>query len=151
MDQMVEKKLTEFLAAQNLLSLATISEEGTPYAATVTYVSEGTTLYFMTDSRTRKMVNIAKNPQISYTVDEPYGADWSKIQGVQIEGKAIVVTEEKELTKARTLLSQKFPQFGQMMANMPPNPHVVLVKLVPATGFFLDNSLGFAHRDELKF
>jgi len=151
MDQAVEKKLAGFLTTQKLLSLATISEKGTPYSATVTYVSEGTTLYFMTDSRTRKMANIAKNPQISYTVDEDYNADWSKIQGVQMEGKAVVVTDKAELQKIQALLMQKFPQFARMMADMPPNTNAVLVKLIPASGSFLDNSLGFGHRAELKF
>lgn len=151
MDQNVEKKLAGFLTAQKLLSLATVSEEGKPYATTVTYVSEGATLYFMTDSRTRKMVNIAKNPQIAYTVDEGYNADWSRIQGVQMEGKASVVKDDAERQRIQALLTQKFPQFAQMMANMPPNPNAVLVKLIPVSGFFLDNSLGFGHRHELKF
>jgi uncharacterized protein YhbP (UPF0306 family) len=81
----------------------------------VGYASEGTTLYIMTDRPSRKARNIMYNPNVAYAVDENYD-DFLSIKGIQMEGKARIVTEKAKIEKARGLLVRKFNTF-----HLPPN------------------------------
>lgn len=129
------------------MTLATVTLDGRPLAHTVEYVSDGgPILYFATKKTTRKAQNIMKNGNVSFAVDEDYD-DWMKIQGVQVEGRATILSDEKDIKYAMDLFVKKFP----FVAEFTPDPDMVFVKIEPVAGFFLDNTKGFAHRDEVKF
>jgi nitroimidazol reductase NimA-like FMN-containing flavoprotein (pyridoxamine 5'-phosphate oxidase superfamily) len=145
-DEEIKQKISDYLKAHHKMTLATVTLDGRPLAHTVEYASEGATVYFGTMRTTRKAMNIMKNPFVAYSVDEEY-EDWMKIQGVQMEGRATVLSDQKEINHAMEIYLKKFPQ----VALFPPNPDMILVKVEPAAGFFLDYSKGFTHRDEVKF
>ena len=146
MDEDVKKKISQYLATHEYLTLATVSADGSPLAATVGYVSEGATVYFATRRQTRKAQNVQANPTVSYTVDEAYD-DWMKIQGVQMIGRAEVLRDEDEVNRVMGLFLAKYPQ----MASMPPDFEMLLVRVAPLSGYFLDNTAGFGHRDGVDF
>ena len=142
----IRQKITSYLKSHNIMTLATVTPEGQPVAHTVTYVNDSTTVYFGTNRQTRKAQNIMKNPSVSFTVDEDY-ADWAMIQGVQMIGNASILTEQTELEKAGKLYLEKFPA----AANLPQNPDKIMIKIKPVSGYFLDYTKGFTHRDEVRF
>ena len=113
---------------------------------TVGYVSEDAVAYFVTDRKSRKALNILKNPVVAYAVDENY-EDIMAIQGVQMEGNASLITMETEAIRLLGLMAQKFPA----MEDMPPNPDIVWFKIEPGRGFFLDNTVEFGHLDMVEF
>jgi uncharacterized protein YhbP (UPF0306 family) len=139
-------KIAKYLKQHNTLTLATVTPEGRPLAHTVEYVSDGSTLYIVTNKNTRKARNIMAKPDVAFTVDEDY-LNWSKIQGVQMEARAAILTDKKEIDKASKLYVKKFP----IVAGFPQNPDWVYVRIEPTTGFFLDYAKGFAHKDHLDF
>ena len=141
------RAISDYLGTHRKMTLATVTLDGRPIAHTVEYVSDnGPLIYFATKKTTRKAQNIMKNGNVSFAVDEDYD-DWMKIQGVQIEGRATILSEEKDIKCAMDLFLKKFP----FVAEFAPDPDMVLVKIVPVAGFFLDNTKGFAHRDEVRF
>ncbi|MDA8077433.1 MAG: pyridoxamine 5'-phosphate oxidase family protein [Nitrospiraceae bacterium] len=142
----IKKKIADYLASHNKMTLATVTPDGRPLAHTVEYVSDGCTVYFGTLRATRKAQNILKTGHAAFAVDEDY-ADWTKIQGVQMEGAASVLSDPKELKQAGELYLGKFPA----VASFPQNPDMIMVKVEPVAGFFLDYLKGFAHRDEVAF
>lgn len=77
------KNLVSYLGVHAHLRLATVSEDRSPMVHTVAYVSEGSTVYYSTDKRTRKAQNILNEPRVSYAVDQDY-EDWTAIQGIQM-------------------------------------------------------------------
>ncbi|SPP99688.1 Heme iron utilization protein [Candidatus Sulfobium mesophilum] len=143
----IRQAISDYLKNHRKMTLATVTLDGRPLAHTVEYVSDdGPVLYFATRKTTRKAQNIMKNENVSLAVDEDYD-DWMKIQGVQAEGRATILSQEKDIKYARELFLKKFP----FVAEFAPDPDMIFVKIEPVAGFFLDNTQGFAHRDEVKF
>lgn len=114
-------------------------------AHTVGYVSEGVTVYFITDRNSRKVGNLLHQPAVAYTVDENY-MDWREIRGIQMEGFSYLVSEPAELERVGRLFMEKFPQAREI----PPNPDWVFVGIRPRTAYFLDNTKGFGHRERVE-
>ena len=142
----VKTKIASYLASHPYLRLGTATLHCTPQVHTVGYVSEGCTVYFVTDRKSRKAENILANPAVAFAVDENY-EDVMAIQGVQIEGRASLVTTETETMRLLDLMAQKFPG----MEKIPPSPDLIIFKVEPARGYFLDNSVAFGHRDMVDF
>jgi len=137
--------VVNYLENHRYLTLATVSSNGAPMAATVSYANNGTTIFFSTGKTTNKFKNITKNPNIALTVDEDYD-NWGEIQGVQLMGKALLLEESSDIDMAKKTLGCKFPQ----MAHMPKNIDFAFFKIEPTTAYFLDNSKGFGHRDKVE-
>lgn len=142
----VKAKISRYLAGHFYLRLGTVTADCTPQVHTVGFVSEECKVYFVTDSKSRKAVNIQKNPAVSYSVDENYD-DFLAIQGVQMEGRASLVILETEALRILDLMAQKFPD----MEKIPANPDLVIFKIAPSRAYFLDNTVSFGHRDMVEF
>ncbi len=107
----------EYVKNHNIAAIATCVN-GTPYASTVEYASDGFVLYFSTNPETRKAKNIKENKNVSLTIDEDY-KDWTKIKGIQMEGTAEQITDEEEIKRALNIYVMKFP----FVVNFPPSPN----------------------------
>ena len=143
-------RASRYLQQHHVVSLATSGSDG-PWAAAVFYVSDGLTLYFLSSPTSRHCQNIAQDPHVAGTIQEDY-ADWAEIKGVQLEGLAINISGEDEAW-ARRLYGEKYPLVG--MISQAPSAIVEALarvrwyQLVPQRVYFIDNSVGFGHRDEL--
>jgi uncharacterized protein YhbP (UPF0306 family) len=139
-----------YLRQHHVAGLATSGSDG-PWAAAVFYVSDGFTLYFLSSPTSRHCQNIARDPHVAATIQEDY-ADWSEIKGVQLEGMAINISGEDE-ARARRLYGEKYPLVGMISqapsAIIKAMARVRWYRLVPQRVYFIDNSVGFGHRDEL--
>lgn len=137
----------KFISEHKYVVLATVSSEGQPMAHTVGYAEDGAILYFSTAKITRKVQNILANPRVGYTIDMDENADFSTLQGLQMLGKATVVEDPAKAQKAGKLLKEKFPE----VPDMPPEMEMVIVKVEPIHGGFLDNAVEFGFSAELKY
>ncbi|MFH1124693.1 MAG: pyridoxamine 5'-phosphate oxidase family protein [Pseudomonadota bacterium] len=146
MERDIKKKIEEYLLSHYYVRIATLKPDGNPVVHTVGYASEGTTLYIMTDRPSRKAKNIMQNPHVAYAVDENY-EEFLNILGIQMEGKATVIEEKTDIEKAIGLLQKKFKQYS----NLPQDRDIVIIKVEPVAGYYLDNSVRFGHRDKITF
>lgn len=146
MSESIKQKMNDYLASHDFLRLATVDGSGKPIVHTLGYASEGSTVYFATHKKTRKFKNILKNPYVAYTVDEDY-RDISRIQGIQMEAKAVVLSDKAQINKAAALLMKKFSN----MPELPLGIEVVFIKAEPNKGVFLDYTKGFMHIDKVAF
>jgi nitroimidazol reductase NimA-like FMN-containing flavoprotein (pyridoxamine 5'-phosphate oxidase superfamily) len=138
--------ISAYLASHHYLRLGTVTAQNTPQVHTLGYVSEGCTVYFVTDRKSRKALNIFNNPAVAYAVDENY-ENVMDIQGVQMEGRASLVALETDAIRLMGLMTLKFPG----LENMPPNPDLAVFKIDPARGYFIDNTASFGHRELMVF
>lgn len=143
-------KALDYLQGHNVATLATGSG-GDIWASALFYVNDGFTLYFLSQPSSRHCLNLGQNPRVAVTIQEDY-ADWLEIKGVQIEGCAAEISGSEE-EKARSLYGQKFPVVG-LLAQAPAAIVKALAKvrwyrIVPSRLFFIDNSAGLGHRDEI--
>lgn len=150
MNSSLGEKTLAYLANHNVMTLATSGPEGL-WAAAVFYVNKGFTLYFLSAPTTRHSQNIAAYPEIAATIQEDY-KDWPDIKGIQLEGKAERI-KGAEQAAAIARYGQKFPIVGNL-AKAPAEiakamSKIAWYKVVPERLYFIDNSLGLGHRDEV--
>lgn len=148
--EVLYRQVREYLRVHNVATLAAGSSDDI-WAAAVFYVWEGSHLYFLSTPDSRHAEILARNPRVALTIQQDY-SDWLEIKGVQLEGEASELSGEEE-ARARRLYGAKFPVVG-LMAKAP-------TAIVKALGkirwykvelrrvYFIDNSLGLGHRDEL--
>ena len=142
--------VADYLRAHHVMTLATCSAEG-PWASAVFYASEGTSMIFLSAPTTRHCRNLALDARCAATIQEDCH-DWSQIKGIQLEGRVVELQGEEEI-RAQHLYGEKFPIVGAA-AGVPAAiikalARVRWFRLVPERVYFIDNSKGFGHRDEI--
>jgi uncharacterized protein YhbP (UPF0306 family) len=142
--------VAEYLDRHHVMTLATCGPDG-PWAAAVFYVNAGHALFFLSSPSSRHCRNLAQDPRCAATIQEDC-SDWAQIKGVQLEGRAGEIHGEEEL-RARQRYGDKFPIVGRL-ATAPAAIALALAKvrwyrLDVERLYFVDNSRGFGHRDQI--
>lgn len=146
----LRQRVRRYLEAHNVMTLATAGPEG-PWAAAVFYAGDERGLVFLSSPSSRHASELARQPRVAATVQDDT-ADWAAIKGVQLEGTASEL-QGPERDAAQQLYARKFP----LVAGAAAAPAAIVqalarvrwYRLAPQRLHFVDNSLGFGHRDEL--
>ena len=151
MQVILPQPVADYLAAHHVMTLATQGAEG-PWAAAVFYASDGCSLIFLSSPNSRHCRNLELDARCAATIQEDC-RDWPQIKGIQLEGRVRELEGEEEKS-AQRLYGEKFPIVGPL-ANVPPAivkalARVRWFRLVPERFYFIDNSKGFGHRDEIE-
>ncbi len=151
MDESAHAAALHYLASHHVMTVATWGEDG-PWAAAVFYANRGTDLYFLSSPASRHGRNMAAHPRVAATVQEDYH-DWRAIRGIQLEGK-VTRLHGDDAKAARLLYAEKFPVAAPLAqapaAIVQALARVAWYRLRPERLFYIDNSRGFGHRDELR-
>ena len=153
----VRDQALAYLADHNVVTLATEGPDGR-WAAAVFYVHDGWTLYFLSSPGSRHGRNIALHPAIAATIQEDY-REWTEIRGIQMEGLAQRLSGAEE-ARAIECYSRKFPLIRPPAGPADAVPaasrqiqramsRIAWFRLVPSRLYFIDNSRGLGHRDEV--
>ena len=144
MDRDTEAFILDLLRRHNVLTLATVREDGWPQATTVGYVHDGLTLYVGCGADSQKVRNIRRCDKVSLTVDRDED-DWSRIQGLSMGATAEVITDPAERGRAADLFLAKFPQLRTMP--LPEPDGFVVLRITPKVISVLDYTKGFGHSE----
>jgi hypothetical protein len=144
MNSALREEILSLLKGANDMTIATIRPDGCPQATTVSYVSDGLTMYFGCAAESQKAQNIAYNDKVSLTVTLPYFS-WEEIRGLSMGGRAKPVTYPNEINRVSELLLRKFPQILQYA--LTGKKGVFLVRITPEVISVLDYRKGFGHTD----
>ncbi|RPH58238.1 MAG: pyridoxamine 5'-phosphate oxidase [Burkholderiales bacterium] len=150
MPDALRQRVLDYLRTHHVMTLATQGDKG-PWAAAAFYVNDDFTLYFLSAPSTRHCTELAGHARVAATIHEDY-ADWPQIRGIQLEGIASELADE-DADRARRLYGDKYPIVGKL-AQAPAAIVEAMAKIrwyrvVPDRLYFIDNSAGFGHRDEL--
>lgn len=137
----------QYAREHQVLTLATTGPDG-PWAAAVFYVNDGFSFYFLSAGHTRHAQNLLHNPRAAATIQEDY-KDWPSIKGIQLEG-IVRLLEGDAAEMAQSFYAEKYP----FIKNAPTAIRRGLAKvnwycLLAQRLYFIDNSKGFGHRDEI--
>jgi nitroimidazol reductase NimA-like FMN-containing flavoprotein (pyridoxamine 5'-phosphate oxidase superfamily) len=135
------------------LTLATLMPDGAPQATTVSYASDGLTIYFGCGAASRKAQNLARDGRVAATVNLPY-ADWMQIRGLALSGRAQRLTDSDEIERGSLLFLEKFPEVAQFAAEgdaAAPDSGIVFFRIVPEMVSILDYRKGFGHTEQVRF
>ncbi len=109
MDPALKEEILSILNSASDMTIATIRSDGYPQATTVSYISDGLTIYFGCAVESQKARNIACNNKVSLTVTLPY-FNWEEIRGLSMGGRATPVTDPNEINRVSELMLRKFPR-----------------------------------------
>ncbi|KQY28082.1 pyridoxamine 5'-phosphate oxidase [Caulobacter sp. Root1455] len=147
MDQTLRHEILSILEAGQDLTLATLREDGFPQATTVSYASDGLSIYFGCSAQSQKARNLARDPRVSLTVDLPYEA-WSQIRGLSIGGTATRLTAPDQALAVGRLFVAKFPELGNGFSLG--DQEMALFCITPLVISVLDYRKGFGHVDHVE-
>ncbi len=148
MENSVRRFILDIIDHENDLTLATVRDDGYPQATTVSYASDGLTLYVGTGKDSQKVRNIRRCDKVSLTIDTDY-SDWSEIRGLSMGARAEVLEEDSEIAHAAACLVKKFPQAADW-ANAEAWNAVVFLKITPQVISVLDYRKGFGHTELVR-
>ncbi|MBF2021738.1 MAG: pyridoxamine 5'-phosphate oxidase family protein [Hydrococcus sp. C42_A2020_068] len=148
MEEKVKNSILELMGEHNIMTLATIREDGYPQATTVAYANDGLTIYAVVSPDSQKVHNIKKCNKVSLTIDRDY-EDWNQIKGLSMGAIAEIVTDPDEFERAIAILENKFPQIASMSWH-PTAETVALLKITPKVISVLNYALGFGHTDLIE-
>jgi nitroimidazol reductase NimA-like FMN-containing flavoprotein (pyridoxamine 5'-phosphate oxidase superfamily) len=138
----VPERVLDYLREHETLTLATASATGIPRAATLTYASDGVTVYVWLSPDATSARNLAQNPIVSFAIDE-YSADWRKTRGIQATGEAEVLLRPDEVSRAVELFAEKFPSLERGQT-----ANVSFFRISPSDIQFIEGSEGGDGRDQ---
>lgn len=167
----------EYLKSHHIMTLATTLDDR-PWATTVYYASYGFNLYFLSNPLTsRHGQNLATNHRVSASITEDYPLekldDWRKINGVQLEGTANLVTTEPEIKLAVETYVARYPFTAAYLIGITTFPRVTsflekasrnlqfipnlraslenrFYQITPERVWFIDNETSFERRQEVN-
>ncbi len=148
MDPALRDEVLAILDGANDMTLATIRPDGYPQATTVSYAHDGLTLYFGCAGVSQKARNLARNGNVSLTINLPY-ANWGEIRGLSVGGRATQVNDPREAERAAQLLARKFPE-GVAEYASEGLPGIVFFQVTPEVMSVLDYRKGFGHTDLVR-
>jgi nitroimidazol reductase NimA-like FMN-containing flavoprotein (pyridoxamine 5'-phosphate oxidase superfamily) len=109
---MDEENIQRLLTENSHGVLATVSEDGTPYANPISYVYHGGHIYFHSAASGHKVDNIALNNAVAFTIigkvnmKVPKAEAW--FESVIVFGRAVRVTDFDEQVEGMTALMNVF-------------------------------------------
>jgi len=141
----LKDQIARIIATGADMTIATIRPDGWPQATTVSYASDGLTVYFGTGANAQKARNLAKNNKVSLTINLPY-ADWNHIEGISASGIATRITDPAELARFAQIMLAKFPQ---VLSAVPPEGagEMAMFRVTLNVVSVLDYSKGFGHTE----
>lgn len=136
-----------FLDTQSTLALATINADGQPQIAPIFYVADDRlNLYWLSSPNSRHSTNLVLNPKVAATV-YPSVWQWNDIVGLQIEGEARPIGDERIREQILTLYLRKFQlpaEFDSVINSS------TLYCLKPNWLRWMDNSVQFNFKAEIN-
>ncbi|MEM9415660.1 MAG: pyridoxamine 5'-phosphate oxidase family protein [Planctomycetota bacterium] len=101
--------ISAFLIAHRTLSLATADSDGVPHAANVQYVSDDAwNLYWVSNPESAHSQHLVARPGAAVTVYAHTDAP-DQIHGLQMQGKAAAMQNEKAIALVRKLYEATYP------------------------------------------
>ena len=149
-DAAARERALDYLAGHRVVTLATCGSEG-PWAAAVFYANDGFNLYFISSPASRHGRDFAVRAAVAATVHEDY-LDWREIKGIQLEGTVGQISGAEQL-RAQKRYGEKFP----LVADLASAPLAIAAafakvrwyRLAAVRAYFVVNSAGFGHRDQV--
>lgn len=101
----------DFVRLARVARIATADAGGLPHVVPICPLLDGGKLYVATPGSSRKIRNLAANPQASLAFDD-YSEDWQGLRGLTISGRVRLIHRGKRWSELRDRLYEKFPQYA---------------------------------------
>jgi PPOX class probable F420-dependent enzyme len=89
---MSHDEIVEFLNQQRSSTVATYGPEGQIHLVGMWYAVKDNTVWFETKRKAQKVVNLRRDPRMSFLVEA--GQTYDQLRGVSLEGHGVVIEDE---------------------------------------------------------
>jgi PPOX class probable F420-dependent enzyme len=119
-----------------VVHLGTADSQGRPHVVVVTFAVDGDTIYTAVDqkpksgSTLKRLRNVGENPLVTMLADH-YSDDWETLWWVRADGRAAILTDQRQMAAPLRLLANRYRQYRQAP---PPGP-VLAVTVERWTGW----------------
>jgi nitroimidazol reductase NimA-like FMN-containing flavoprotein (pyridoxamine 5'-phosphate oxidase superfamily) len=146
MKKAAKAKILEILAANRIMTVATLRPDGWPQATTVGFVNEGLVLSFVCARDSQKAANIAGDDRVSLTINQD-ARDPAEIAGLSMAARATRMSQPEEIAKVLKRLADRYPEYIGPLR--PPTDYrtISVMRVVPEVISILDFSKGFGKAD----
>ncbi len=125
-----------FLRTGRVARLGTADATGQPLVVPVCYAFDGQHCYSAIDAKPKRkpgnqltrVRNIRENPRVCLVVDH-YEEDWNHLRHVILQGRAELLADGPELSRAVDLLREKYHQYRTMRLDRESG---LVIKITPA-------------------
>jgi PPOX class probable F420-dependent enzyme len=107
---MTPEEIQGFLTTNTVLQVATQGADGWPHVAPMWYVMEGDKVVFRSFTKSQKIVNLTRNPNLTVLVET--GDEYSQLRGVMIKGKARLISDPAYVVSIYGALAAKYPMIN---------------------------------------
>jgi len=144
------RRATVLVQSRHTLTLATVGEAG-PWASSLSYVNDGFTFFFVSDPNSRHAANIGLDARVAATINDDFAA-WIDIRGVQIEGRAELVSDLSTRADVLAKIFSRFPYLHAIESEAKDVAAVsscALFKISPSHVWLVDHERGMHARFEI--
>lgn len=139
------EQVIEFLKSQNILTLATASEDGQANATSLFYLLHGGfCFYWVSSASSQHSRNLATGKEVAAAIHASTDR-WKEIRGVQMRGAVQVVTDSRERKEVLRCYAERF-RLGRILRVA--MSQSTLYKFIPSWIRMLDNSRHFGFKYE---
>ena len=89
---MSHDEVVEFLNQQRSSTVATYGPQGQIHLVGMWYAVKDSTVWFETKRKAQKVVNLRRDPRMSFLVES--GQTYDQLRGVSLEGRGVVIEDE---------------------------------------------------------
>ncbi len=123
-------------AAVPVVRLGTADGQGRPHVVVVTFAVDGDVVYTAVDQKPKsgrplkRLRNVGENPVVTMLADH-YSDDWETLWWVRADGRAAILTGQREMAAPLRLLTDRYWQYQQA----PPTGPVLAVTVERWSGW----------------
>lgn len=135
-----KKHLVACMQSTEYCCLATVDKAGVWSNPVYFAWDENFSLYFISQPHSRHMQNLAKDGRIAVSIYSTAQSTFDDVAGIQLEGKAQILSEKSEIEKARAAYAgRKYsdPTEGEKDPYLH-SPEWLFVKIVPEHIYYFD-------------
>ncbi len=140
--------MNNFLKQHSILTLATTNPDGKPALDTVDYMWTGDSLYFFTNPKSRKALNIKRNSSVTAMVAEQ-GAQFFAAKSVEICGTAKLCEDPAKIGAYMQNVMTRRPELASVPRTPESQNNMAVYQVMPLKLRMLDNTVAPGHIDEV--
>ncbi len=151
MNSTLAARITAFLDAHHVMSLATVGGDG-PHAANLFYARDGYALIWVSDPTSRHSRHIEERGGVAVTIARDC-CDFPDVQGLQVRGRASRIAHSQEEARARARLEARYPFLQRLSEGKLRNAYerAQLYRLEPECIVLIENQSDFGSKEVLEF
>ncbi len=130
------------------MSISTTDVDGQPASAAVFFAyTQEAQIYFLSELHTQHIRNLQHSPVVAVEL-HPSVWDWREIRGLQLRGRAEIVTDRTKKRRAMQIYQERFSFVSGIRAQV---LQAAIFAFTPEWARLVDNRRGFGFKQEWQF